>query len=109
MAQATSRVNANRVHFSKLERAHLSLVQSLTVLFPHRIVGDADAADIEARADHLRQAHRVFLHYIEAVTLDTMNHIVSDGPVDWVKVEVALFDACNDADPEETIGALRLA
>jgi hypothetical protein len=95
MPKATNRVTANRVHFSRLERAHLNLIQSLTVLFPPRIVGQADAADIESRADHLQQVFRAVIRYEEAVIADTAERIA--GPHRG-KVAEHLWDAISEPD-----------
>jgi hypothetical protein len=105
---AANRVNATRVHFTRLERAHIDFVRALSALQPHRIIGEADLADIEGRADHLRQAYRLFVNYIDAVAEDTMNSM-ADGDVDWLAVEMALFDATNDTDFSETADALHRA
>jgi len=98
----TSKLN----HFTQLERAHVDLVRALSVLPPHRIIGEADIADVEARADHLQSVNRLFWHYLDAVLTDTVNHIAGDGDVDWQAVEVAMWDALNDIDFAETAAAL---
>jgi hypothetical protein len=95
---ATSRVNPTRHHFSRLERAHIDLTRALSALPPHRIIGNADAADVEARADHLHQVFCLTAAYIDAVILDTMNHMATATDPDWLKIELILGDAVNDPD-----------
>jgi hypothetical protein len=96
---ATSRVNPTRHHFSRLERAHLNLVRSLTVLFPPRIRGTADAADVLNRTEHLQAVHGALVEYLEAVLDDTMDHLDVPEPVDEREVELAIWDAIN-VDPD---------
>jgi len=102
---ATNRVTANRVHFSRLQRAHLDLIQSLTVLFPPRIAGQADAADVESRTDHLQAVFRAVIRYEEAVIADTADHLTAAGARRG-EVESILWDAISDDPDWDIIAAL---
>jgi len=85
-------------HFSKLQRAHIDLTRALSALPPHRIIGNADGADVEAPAGHLHQVFRLTAAYIDAGILDTMNHMATATDPDWLKIEIILGDAVNDPD-----------
>lgn len=106
MSQATDSPNTSRISFSsagavrrsKLERAHLDLIRALSALPPHRIVGTADAADVEGRADYLRQVYLAAIRYLEVIADDTLDHIASDGEVDWMRANILFWDVVNDGD-----------
>src|SRR5215472_14951286 len=108
MSQATNRVNANRVHFTRLERAHVDFVRALSALPPPRIVGDADAADIEGRTDHVRAVYRACIHYIDAAVTDTMDHLAVVHVANPQAIQMTLFDAVSETDLD-VIGDLQRA
>lgn len=99
-------ISTATAHFSKLQRAHIDLVRALSVLQPHRIIGQADLADVEGRTDYLRQVYLTVIRYLEGVVDDTITHIYAEGEADWSHVDIALWDAVNDVDFSETLCAL---
>jgi hypothetical protein len=101
MPKAITSVRANR-----LERSHLELIQRLSVLFPHQIVGGpADTADVEARIDHLRAIFRAVLDYEQAVIEDTAAQIVGGRRGEIVQ---HLWDGISD-DDDWVVAALERA
>ena len=91
---ATQRVNANRSHFTRLERAHVDLVYALCTQEPHRIVGRADSIDVEGRIEHTRTAYQLLIRCIDAVIADTFDSMFASG--DSAKITLILFDSVSD-------------
>jgi hypothetical protein len=57
-----------------IEIDHLNLIRALAELTPHRIIGNADAADFQNRADHLRGTFAAVERYANAVMADTASN-----------------------------------
>ncbi len=72
------------------ESAHVNLMRALTALAPARIVGKADACDVQARTDHIRAVYHVAIRYLEQLVQDTTDHL--PGRIDCGKADLILWD-----------------
>jgi hypothetical protein len=109
MSQATNRVNANSVRFSRPERAHTDLTRALSALSPHRVVGNADAADIAARADLMREVFVAAVRYEEAIVADTIDHLPPMTARDREEIVKYLWDSINEDSDYDIIADLNRA
>ncbi len=93
-----------------LKRAHANMIGALAVLPPpRRIARNADSADVINRADHLEAVYTIVMTYLEAVMLDTVDHLATAGPVDRHEIENVVWDAINHDPDHDVVGALSRA
>jgi hypothetical protein len=86
---ASARPSANLVH-----AAHTEFVAALVIHPPRPIPLDADAIDLEDRADHLSQVFSALSAYVAMILDDTAQNV--SGRLDLPHVEAVLADLASD-------------
>jgi hypothetical protein len=81
--------------FSTVEEAHTGLIERLAGSKPRRIPYIADAQDIEARAEHLRQVLGAVLDYVGTIVTDT-DHVAPGGSIDRKYLLGLISDVAGD-------------
>src|SRR5215831_4697120 len=80
--------------FPSIQAAHIDLIGALAVLKPHAIIGNADAADLHERADHLREVFRAVTGYVNAVITDTADS--ATATIDRKEIAAIMADSAAD-------------
>jgi len=76
-----------------IESAHVNLIRAISALRPPAIVGQADANDVEARADHLAALHAAVMRYVEFIVSATVENLACGARIDHGRAALALFDS----------------
>ena len=79
---------------STVQAAHIEMIGALAVLKPHNIIGNADALDLQDRADHLRDVFRAVAGYVNAVITDTADN--ATAMIDRREVAAIMADSAAD-------------
>jgi hypothetical protein len=93
---------------SSLEHAHRALIAQLAALAPRPIVGFADAADVEARTDHLQAVFKAVIEYEQAAITDTVDHLAAVRNHRGEVVDL-LWDSINEDPDWDIVAALSRA
>jgi hypothetical protein len=64
-----------RAAFLPIQSAHLALVTAVASTAPHAFIGNADAADVRERAEHLEKIFPAVRAYVNAVVNDTIDRM----------------------------------
>ena len=80
--------------FPSIQAAHIDLIGALAVLKPHTIIGNADAADLRERADHLREVFRAVTGYVNAVITDSADS--ATATIDRKEIAAIMADTAAD-------------
>jgi hypothetical protein len=79
---------------SPVRAAHAGLVASLTAYPPRSIPVDADAIDLEDRAEHIDKVLGAFSVYVAMILDDTAQNV--PGTLDLPDIEAVLADLASD-------------